>query len=338
MNLGETKKHYCEVIDKSRSLLYDWLGRDGNLQNKKPAAKTYPTKISEVKETEVLVEYGNHHGLVGGGTIAGLVGGISPSKASAIIRERGSYIRELAKELCEKIKNNHYNFLRAHVCWSWDYMHVRVSQEWLYLQVLRDEYSRYVLGWILTGGVTGEQVVRFIGDTINKYRIKPLVIKRDNDIALRANLFGEFLRETSIIDLPSPGYYPKYQGHHERGNADFRKHLNYYELNPCTTYGEMEAEVERVADFINNKMPRTIFDGKTSAEIFNSSRSIEDIYSVELIQEISNLERIRTWAFPGKNGMRKLHRYSVIEVLKNHNLLDVEMSPWQEFGKKKMYN
>jgi hypothetical protein len=40
------------------------------------------------------------------------------------------------------------------------------------------------------------------------------------------------------------------------------------------------------------------------------------------------------WAFEGKNGLKKLHRYAVIETLKKHNLLKTVI----DFRKKTSYN
>jgi transposase len=93
INLGENVKNFCEVIGKHRSLIYTWLGKDasGSLENKKPVAKTYPGKISEVKRAEVVTEYFNLSGFLGEWSLSKMVGGISASKTGEILRDIRSH-------------------------------------------------------------------------------------------------------------------------------------------------------------------------------------------------------------------------------------------------------
>lgn len=336
-SLGGSMSNFCSAIGKPRSLIYRWESRKGGLKDKKPLAKTYPTKISEIKRAEVISEYANSHGISGGWTVANLVGGISASKAREIIREVRPYILMYVRNLEEKLKDNHYEFLKPHVCWSWDYIHIWLGMEKMKLQVLRDECSRHILNWVITSSATTENVLRLISEMIKKFKVNPLVLKRDNDVALETDIFKLFLTENSIIDLPNPPRYAKYQAHHERGNSDLRSQLNLYEINPCITYREMMARVEVVVDYLNNTKPRTNFNGKTSTQIIEGL-PLANVNIGVLIAEIKIMEQDFQPMFSGKNGLRKLHRYAVIEVLKNKNLLMVEMEPGKDFSKKILYN
>lgn len=333
--LGGNIKNYCEVIDKPRSLIYYWLKKNAshNLENKKPIAKTHPSKISNDKKAEVLTEYYNCHGLLGEWSVSKIVGGISASKTGDILRwSRPNFL--LYKQMVEeKIKNNFYEFLFPNVCWSWDAMDIHLGGEQMRLQVLRDELSRHILNWILTAEVIAEQVKWLIIDSIGKYGASPLVLKRDNELPLNTIGFGQFLADRKIIDLPSPTRYPKYQSHHERGNLDLREMLMPYELDPCLTYSEMKEIIGMSVDFLNLKKPRMMFSGKTSAEMFRNSGHADGADRKQLIEEVRQAEEKDRWAFEGKNGQKKLHRYAVIETLKKHNLLKTVI----DFRKKTSY-
>ncbi|MEW6557834.1 MAG: hypothetical protein AB1349_10850 [Elusimicrobiota bacterium] len=93
-----------------------------------------------------------------------------------------------------KSMKNFYEFLFPNVCWSWDAMDIRVGIDWLKLQVLRDESSRYILNWLLTAETTVEQVKRLLTESMEKYCTTPLVLKRDNELPLNSDGFGQFLK------------------------------------------------------------------------------------------------------------------------------------------------
>ena len=329
---------FCSAIGRHRSLLYRWAGRKGRLKDKKPLAKTYPTKISGQKRAEVICEYSNNHGLLGGWSIAQNVGRISESKVREILREVRPYFLKYNKELEERIKNNFYEFLKLHVCWSWDVLHLLVGGEKMYLHILREEFSRYILGRLLTASVSFKYVTGLIMETIEKYRVKPLVLKRDNDIELNPVAFSGFLNENEIADMPSPPYYPRYQAHHERGNRDIRECLHQCELDPCIIYGEMLEKIDSSIEFLNCRKPRMIFSGKTSAYMFENSQPVGDIKASDLLAEIKTVENEWSPMFEGKNGLRKLHRFATVEVLKRKKLLTVQIEPWQDFRKNIVYN
>ncbi len=321
---GGTVSDYCEVIGVSESSIYTWQKCDGDLANKKPIPKTFPTKISDEKRVQVITAYEKYGGFFGEWSIAQKVGGISASKSGEIIRSIRPYMLRHKEDILEKIRQGSYEFLRKSACWGWDAIELKAGGFKLMLQILREEFSRYILDWMLTSTVTAEHLWRLMSDAIKTYGITPLVLKHDNDTVLKAEIIKLLLEKENILDLPGPAYYAKYQSHHERGNGDIRQLLAPYEANPCITYFEMEKVVELAVDFLNNAKPRMNFDGQTSTEMFNAGQSVAGIDRLELIGQVKEIEGTNLWAFPGEKGMKKLHRYAIIEVLKKENLLNVE--------------
>jgi hypothetical protein len=317
-------------------VIYSWLNRGERLADNLPLAKTYPMKIGEAKRAEVVVKYTDNHGLMSAWEVSRYVGGVCASKAAEIIRDIRPYILARQEMLREAFKRNSYEFLKKHVCWSWDYMNVQVGEEKLQLQMLIDEYTRYILGWTLTAGVNFWQFRRLVCQAIKRYGVKPLVLKHDNDIILRGA--GEFLAAKRIVDLPGPTYYSRFQARMERGNLDVRKNLAWYEDNACLTYSEMYERIYRVVTILRDVKPREIFGGKVCVDILRDSPSITEIGPEELISRIQDREAGWKGLFAGKKGLKKMHRYAVIEELKEAKLLKVEMEHWQDFAGKFRYN
>lgn len=328
---------FCETTGIGRSVIYSWLGRGERLRDKEPLAKTYPTKISESKRAEVVVKYTDNRGLMGAWEVSRHVGGISASKTAEIIRGIRPLILARNEQIKEAFSKNRYEFLKAHVCWAWDYLYVRVGWDWMQLQTLMDEMSRYILTWRLTAGVRASQFRDMVRYATGYYKVTPLVIKHDNDLALRGGI-EDFLASRNIVDLPSPVNYPRFQAHLERGNLDLRKHFDIYEKDPCMTFSRMCRDIGGAVSFLRDIKPREIFDGKTSADMLKSSPPITEIGAVELISRIR--ARKEGWKdfFAGEKGLRKMHRYAVIEELQAANLLKVEMEHWQDFAGKFKYN
>lgn len=336
MELGETMENFCETAGISRSMIYAWQARGKRLEDNKPLAKTYPTKISETKRAEVVVKYMDNHGIMGSWEVAHHVGGISASKTAEIIRNIRPYVLAREKAIREAFRKNSYEFLKTHACWSWDYMHVQVGLDKLQLHTLIDEHSRYILGWLLTAGVSFRQFTNLVSRAIERYRVKPLVLKHDNDTILRG--VPDFLSARRIVDLPSPTHYPRYQGRMERVNLDLRKELEYYEDNRCLTFSEMNQRITSVVRLLRDIKPREMFEGKTCEYMLKKAEPITEISPEELISRIQNRELGWKDFFSGEKGFKKMHRYAVIEELKAANLLTVEMEHWQNFAGKMMYN
>lgn len=336
MELGETMQDFCETTGIRRSVIYSWLGRGARLEDKKPVAKSFPTRVSEAKRAEVVVKYTENRGKMGASEIARHVGGICASKTAEIIRSIRPYILARNEQIKEAFRKNHYEFLKAHVCWSWDYMYVRVGWDWLKLHILMDEMSRYILTWRLTAGARLSMFTDMVDYAIDYYKVKPLVIKHDNDIALRG--LEKYLSSHGIVDLPSPVGYPKFQSHLERGNRDLRKHFDFCEADPCMTYTGMCTKIGTTVSILRSVMKREIFDGKTCEEILKSSPPVTEVNPEELIARIKNREDGWKGMFAGEKGLKKMHRYAVIEELKALNLLKVEMEQWQEFAGNILYN
>jgi len=86
--------------------------------------------------------------------------------------------------------------------WTWDITKLRTVVKWklLYLYVLLDLYSRYVVGWLLAWTEKASLAEDLISRTVEKYGLErgELTLHSDRGSAATANSFGQLLEDLGI--------------------------------------------------------------------------------------------------------------------------------------------
>jgi putative transposase len=86
--------------------------------------------------------------------------------------------------------------------WTWDItkLALRERGKWLYLYVLIDLYSRYVIGWMIAGTENAALACRFVGTCAANHQITPntLTVHQDRGAPMTANSFIQLLAELKI--------------------------------------------------------------------------------------------------------------------------------------------
>lgn len=86
--------------------------------------------------------------------------------------------------------------------WTWDITKLALHQRgaWLYLYVLIDLYSRYVIGWMIAGTENGALARRFLGACIANHQIEPntLTVHQDRGSPMTASSFISLLAELKV--------------------------------------------------------------------------------------------------------------------------------------------
>lgn len=86
--------------------------------------------------------------------------------------------------------------------WTWDItkLALRERGRWLYLYVLIDLYSRYVIGWMIAGTENSALACRFVGTCAANHQIPPdtLTVHQDRGAPMTANSFIALLAELKI--------------------------------------------------------------------------------------------------------------------------------------------
>lgn len=177
------------------------------------------------------------------------------------------------------------------------------------MHVLRDLGSKYQFAKPSRGVLPGEEVARNLEDQIKKYGA-PLFLKSDLGLnLLRYKSVIRVLKEYLIIPIPSPGYYPQYNGSLERGNGEIKAHISMETLQAWKEDTQRFIRELAIPVHEQNHEPRRILGGRCSCEMFHSERpsskwtSKERKYSFDWIiqrtKTILNNECVR--GFKGKD-------------------------------------
>jgi len=218
---------YCELLEIGISTLYDWQLRYelGTLENKKTVRKTFPraTPLKEVKEViELCFEYPEWGGkkisdqLLKEGILY-----VSPGTAQKIKNRVNDLLLSCGYELELMMR---FEVLAPNDLWATDIIQFDWYGKTLYVMLLIDEHSRFVLNWRLSTSPTSGLAVTLVDESMKKYD-KPKACKSDNGPQYRKTFESE-LEKRGIVDLSCPPYWPKYNGKLERLNGDIKELCN----------------------------------------------------------------------------------------------------------------
>jgi len=113
-----------------------------------------------------------------------------------------------------------YEFINPNDAWALDFLEFKWGVHTLYILVVLDDCSRFVLNWTITSHPTAELVKELLSETFAIYGL-PNVVKTDNGPQFRKEL-AEFLKVAEIEHYPSPFRTPTFNGKVERLNLDLR--------------------------------------------------------------------------------------------------------------------
>ena len=223
-----TKKELTAKLEIEYSTLFTWQDAEaeGSLENESSRPEKMPRKSTKEEVREVLEvifkkpDWG--------------VKKLSQYLCrKEILYITSSTIWRIKKKLKEELDmddiriNQRYEFIEPNDCWSIDFLEFDWQGDTLYLCLIMDDKSRYILDWSITASPTFEFVKELLEQTFERYG-KPEVIKSDNGPQFRKK-FENQLKEWMIEHHPSPTYCPSYNGKLERKNRDLREIIERFE-------------------------------------------------------------------------------------------------------------
>lgn len=251
------------MVDIARSLLYVWKKREqeGCLANEKPVPKNIWWALSPEKSARVMTlckmfpEITTHY-------VLGVKAGMSSSSAGKILKKNLPQEIEIVKQAYEE---QTCDWLKVHACWSIDTIKYLTDEGWLYIQTLLEEYSRAELGWLASMSNTADHAITLVENAIEKLGVKPLVLKFDRGSEFKNAKLKGLLKKIGIQGMVSPRQYPRFNGKRERANQLLEKFLpEKGGISIAKTYERLEWGTY----CINHELPRRIFKGKTSAQMY----------------------------------------------------------------------
>lgn len=268
------------------------------MKNKKPIVKNIWWKTPENTIDEARCYIKLYPDIISGYFLCQRLG-ISERSACSILKEERS-----SKEGDSIVINQKaftYIWKKRNLCWSMDTMETRFIGGKIYLMLMLEEYSRLILGYKLCHKPLGIHPEELLLDTIERMETRPLLLKSDRGSEFINHNLQEFLAKNEILLLPSPCHYPQFNGRTEWGNRWMRKFTRPLERTPATRLEEIEHSIIRGIYLINEVVPRRIFDGRTSLEVYNRAEDPTDLERNILLQEVGFYNRDPEWFLDSKS-------------------------------------
>lgn len=209
---------YLEIFGISASAYHKWEKRD-TLEDLKPVPKNRP-RTTPPEELSRALDTTLNYNRWGGQKLCAylLLNGffyLSPATLNRIKKYVGQVIK--AKDLKLPVS---YEFINAGDAWSLDFLEFIWGMHKLYILVVIDDCSRYLLNWTVTSKATTELVQELLKETFLIHGT-PKVLKSDNGPQFREEL-ASYLEKMQIEHYPSPYRQPEYNGKTERQNKELR--------------------------------------------------------------------------------------------------------------------
>ena len=178
--------------------------------------------------------------------------------------------RRKAEGRVTRPKSRSYEFAAPGVTYSADFIAVRPRGRVLKTQ---DDRARYLLGFEHKDNWPAEAVTVFTEEILNIHG-DPYFFKHDLGGEFRSAVFQEMLRRRKIIAVPSPPFYPKFNGKNERRNQDDRKWIAPTEADRPTVSRVIEELTQSTLDQ-NMARRKAVLGGKTPLEVWETESRVK---------------------------------------------------------------
>jgi hypothetical protein len=188
------------------------------------------------------------------------LGGIIPrSLIDRVLDERRK-----AEGRVSRPRAKRYEFVAPRVAYSADFIAVHPGR----ILRVQDERSRYTLGFAHQENWPEADVTAFIQEVMRKLGGLPLFFKHDLGGEFRSAVFQAMLRALLVIAVPSPPYYPRFNGKNERGNLEARRWIASADADREPV--DVVLEKLRKGTYDQNELRhREVLGGRTSKDVWD---------------------------------------------------------------------
>jgi transposase InsO family protein len=184
---------------------------------------------------------------------------------------------------------------RVHELWQTDFTYMKViGWGWYYLSTILDDYSRYIIAWLLSTTMratdvqaTLDRAIEVTGVSDARVRHRPRLLS-DNGSAYVSKELKDYLAENDISHTRGQPYHPMTQGKIERYHRTMK---NVVTLQHYHVPWDLEREIERFVRWYNHERYHESLDNVTPADVYHG-RHREIITARELVK-LQTLERRR---------------------------------------------
>jgi len=280
-------KKSLQELDISRSTFYNWYGRyqkygyDG-LADRKPTPRKFWNKIPEnIKEqvVDIALEHSGKSPRELAWHITDTQGYfLSESSVYRILKSYDlitspAYIVLSAKDKFENPTK------KVNELWQTDFSYFKIiGWGWYYLSTVMDDYSRYILAWMLSSTMSANDVQKTLDMALKKARIDHVKVKvkprllSDNGPSYISKDLKQYLEQKNILHIRGAPYHPQTQGKIERYHRSLKNVIN------LEHYYFPEVLKKAIADYVNfynNERYHESINNLRPADVyFNRSKEI----------------------------------------------------------------
>lgn len=256
---GKPVADLCKTLSLPRSTMYRW--EEGPSEKEGKEQKETPAALVWAMRDDVRRLHHVKNRTYGTATIYELYAGVMTRSVIAnTIREERSRQNRIERERALR-----YDFSAVNVAQSADFIFVKGGGR---VYRVQEEYARHILGYAHRQSWEGPDVARFTQGIFARHGI-PYVFKHDLGTEFQSGVFQALLRAHKILPLPSPPWWPRANGKHERTNRDMRQWLLPFEEESLTEEEVLKELAVAVEDH-NEVKPREILGWKTPRQVFET--------------------------------------------------------------------
>ena len=272
--------HTLREFDVPRSSFYRWYRdyRHGGfeaLMNRKSGPRRFWNRIPEEEKTRVVEKALEHPEM-------------SPRELAWNITDRdGTYISEssvyrILKAFDLVASPSHivmsardqfeHPTRRVHEMWQTDFTYLRVIDwGWYYLSTILDDYSRYVIAWDLSRGMTASDVTRVLDQAVETSGVQDVPVRHrprllsDNGSCYVSQELRTYLEDRGLGHTRGAPYHPMTQGKIERYHRSIK---NVITLRNYEIPQDLEREIGRFVEYYNHQRVHESLGNLTPADVY----------------------------------------------------------------------
>jgi transposase InsO family protein len=179
---------------------------------------------------------------------------------------------------------------RVNELWQTDFTFLKViGWGWFYLSTILDDYSRYIIAWLLTDGMGAVDVKHTLDLAIERTRIdNPEVVHKlrllsDNGSCYIAGDLKEYLADAGINHIRGKPYHPMTQGKIERYHRTMK---NVVKLENYYMPWELEQRIGEFVEHYNHQRVHESLENLTPADVY-LGRDKEILAARQIVKEQS---------------------------------------------------
>jgi len=205
---------------------------------------------------------------------------------------------------------------RVNELWQTDFSNFRiVGWGWYYLSSVMDDYSRFIIAWMLFSTMSASDIQETLDLAIAKtglekasVHLKPRLLS-DNGPCYLSKQLGEYLNQRLMRYTRSATYHPMTQGKIERYQRSLKNVINqdnYY------LPGDLERNIHDFVDYCNNNRYHESLDNLTQADDYYGRKT--KIISKRVTIKQHTLKQRRFYNLNIVNATNKLNPCSLKRV------------------------